>query len=121
MDKIPTGVTRKAECPGKAWAFEKRMGNRNSCYETCRISYIGHILGSFKSVRNGNRLAPNGEIDGLTRNGHAEFRKFGLFADNFLLNLTGTSPYRGLAFLTGAIRGIPNNTPKVTPSGARSF
>ena len=48
IHKIPTGVRQKAECPGQPGSFENRMGNKNSCFETCRISHIGHILGRFK-------------------------------------------------------------------------
>ena len=46
--KIPTGVGRKAECPGKHSSLEKRTRNRNSCFVTRQISNIGHILGRFK-------------------------------------------------------------------------
>ena len=50
VHKIPAGVRQKAECTGKPCSFEDRIGNRNSCFETCRISNIGHILGRLTSV-----------------------------------------------------------------------
>ena len=50
VPKIATGFLQKAEYLGRPWYFEKRIANRNSYFETCRISNIGHILGRLKSV-----------------------------------------------------------------------
>ena len=57
IHKIPAGVRQRTECPGKPCSFENRIRNKNSCFETCWISHIGHILSLFISVCNG-RIEP---------------------------------------------------------------
>ena len=50
IHKIPKGVRQQAESPEKPGSLKNRIENKDSCFETCRIWHIGHILGRFISV-----------------------------------------------------------------------